>query len=272
MATNSKIEWTDHTSMPRSRSCKNLRMWMFLSPALGDRNWLQVPSLMARLAKRYAISHIKTAVDVLREAFNVVSLQVAAACIAAVLAHKAVASEYSQPPVGVLDASARIFISLVFSVSVGVMILSAWGVLPPVFSQLQANGLASRHTPERAGASVFGLAHLLLCFFSMFVAEKCRYTALGRFLLFNSCAIMTPRAKAVAAASIYIESRHRLPITAIPAPFFTATKPQHVFVNSHSDPVDENLDCASSGLCHCVSERVRTKGIIRTSDFTTKER
>jgi hypothetical protein len=236
-----KIQWAHHTWSPLFSQGRG--KWMLPSPAFVPWYRLQVQALMAVSAKRKAIAHAETKFGVGSEGLDVVGLEVPAPGITALLAGKSIAGEYLVSPLAILDRSTIALVTLVLTVSVGVVVWAAGCSLASDARDFLPNIRRQRLTLPRPRPSLATCAHQCSRLESMRPAFERGRSTLGAFADGNPSAPRALRRPAIVPRCITRELAHRAPILALRAPLEPGRDARPVLVGGNSGALSRDLDC-----------------------------
>lgn len=235
MAENSHIEWTTHTFNP----------WSLLS----------VYGLMARQAKRQAITYIKPQFWVIGPRFDMMRPKNTAPVITAMLADKLVAGEHVVTPPLVFRGEALAAPLRQQAIFVRVTGGAAPDLARPSEARADLGALfgCSRDTLKRGWFALAGFAHRCLCFLGVPVVFECRHAPFVALRGFDPGAVEALCGKAVMPALVPRKGcAGILPLLADDTTLLPALRLGKVIAESETRFLRGDFERPLFGLCHCV--------------------
>lgn len=222
MAENSKIEWTHAAFL--------IRHCVFLAAAFSFGDRFQMNLFVAILAKRKSIAEFIAKLWKVRERLDVVSIQIAAFVVAAMLASVGVSLIYGSSPLLIFNAATLVQIALFVAVLVGVVVSATRRSFAHDLANSRFRFSGMGFTSAVRPSLFCRYAHLQPSFHCVRSSLKSRRLAFHVLPDFYASAPVTLCVKPIVPSAIFAEVRLILPCLAFRATFQAlADQPQEFF-------------------------------------------
>lgn len=206
---------------------------------------------MTRFTQGDAITHFKAQLRILRELFDMMSIQVPSPVITTMLTGIVISLKYSATPLSVLSSSTKIKPSLCFSIDPRVMALTPYQIRRgsrPSTNLLSLRPCAGDTFSWTTKARL--TTHILTSFFREMPSLHRRETTLRAFLFYYSLIYKTINSYLITTGSISPKCRTQLPTSTSSTPFLPSINMGEVLFKRNTDTLCINFSCSKLGLSH----------------------